>query len=318
MNDTLVSIVVPILNAKKSIEKCVESLINQTYPNIEIVLVDNGSTDETIKLLKGYQGSEKIRVFFEENPGVFYARNRGIENSNGKYITFVDADDYLEQNAIEKEIELLNKENSEILFFDYYFEKNEQSKKCNNKSTYGLYKNYNREKLLLDMCIGKYFASVWRGIFLADIVKNKTFFRKTKFAEDLLFDIECILKASRISVVDVLLYHYVDNDESALKKIQHDLQNTIDYLKQFDNVVAENSGENLQNIYVQTLNICCLRILNTSIKYQEFKKWFLLIEPIHLTNSSDRISKYVKNHNTVKAYIILWCRKIVNKIKRED
>ena len=317
MNNYLVSIIIPILNARKHIKKCLTSLINQTYKNIEIILVDNGSTDGTIRLIEEYESKDKrVKVFCEEKQGVFNARNTGIANSNGEFITFVDIDDYLEENAIEKEIKQIEEQNADILFFNYYKEDRDSIKKCDDNIEYGIYYENNKKIILERMCCEKYFASVWRGMYSAEIIKNKIFFRPTKYAEDLLFNIESIIKAKKIYVCNLLLYHYVDNELSSLKKLQYDLQNTIDFLNQLDCIVGENVNEDLQEIYIKSINICCLRILNTSIKYKEFKKWFSKIKLTNMMNNQDTMVKCINNNNFVRAYSILWKRKIINKIKR--
>ncbi len=316
MKTPLVSIIVPVFNTEKTIELCLNSIVKQTYKDIEIIVVDNGSSDQTESIARKFVNKDnRVRLLSEPKQGVFHARNRGIANSNGNYITFVDADDYLESAAIAREVELLIQDGVDIVLFDYFLNRGNTIQKCSDYLEYGLY-NTNKKIILEKMCSEEYFASVWRGIYSADLIRNKIQFRKTKYSEDLLFNIECIVNANEIRVSNLPLYHYVDNDASSLKKLQYDLQNTIDYLDQLDCLVKENNNIDLQKVYIRSLNVCCLRILNTSIKYKEFKKWFSKIKLTNMMNNQDTMVKCINNNNFVRAYSILWKRKIINKIKR--
>ena len=97
-----VSIIVPIYNTRHMVERCLDSLIQQTYKNIEILLVDDGSTDGSGEICKVYKkNNEKISYIYQENQGVSKARNTGLQYATGKYITFVDSDDYVRKNFVE-------------------------------------------------------------------------------------------------------------------------------------------------------------------------------------------------------------------------
>lgn len=99
VTDDLVSMIVPAYNCQQTIEQCVESLIAQTYPNCEIIVIDDGSTDDTSVILQKY--GHKIRYIYQENGGVSVARNRGIHEAAGKYIVFCDSDDYVSETYVE-------------------------------------------------------------------------------------------------------------------------------------------------------------------------------------------------------------------------
>ena len=116
--NTLLSVIVPIYNAENNLEKCLDSIIDQTYKNLELILINDGSTDGSLKICNKYKKNDnRIRLFSKENNGVSSARNLGISMAKGHYITFVDADDYLDLNAYE--IALSNFGNNEAVFFSY-------------------------------------------------------------------------------------------------------------------------------------------------------------------------------------------------------
>ena len=98
--DRLVSVIIPVYNSGNKIKKCIKSILNNGYSNIEIIIVDDGSDKETVDICNSLEKEEKIRVIHQENAGVSSARNKGIEQARGEFITFVDADDTIDSNLI--------------------------------------------------------------------------------------------------------------------------------------------------------------------------------------------------------------------------
>ncbi|EKP7814543.1 glycosyltransferase family 2 protein, partial [Campylobacter jejuni] len=105
-----ISVIIPIYNVEKYLDKCLKSVINQTYKNLDIILVDDGSIDNSLNIAKEYaKKDERIKIIHnEENLGTFAARNNGVKHSNGEYLMFLDPDDFLELEACEKLILLIN------------------------------------------------------------------------------------------------------------------------------------------------------------------------------------------------------------------
>lgn len=117
MKNELITIIVPVYNVENYLIKCIESLINQTYTNLEILLINDGSTDNSLKICEEYSMVDKrIKVFNKENGGLSDARNYGIEHSRGKYLLFVDSDDYIHTQAIEILYSSLKKNLADISF----------------------------------------------------------------------------------------------------------------------------------------------------------------------------------------------------------
>ena len=126
--DELVSIIVPVYNAEKYIKKCIESIINQTYKKIEVVIVDDGSKDNSVGILKKYEYDDRIKLILTKNHGVSTARNVAIEKCNGNFIMFADADDWLEPNAVEVLLNVAISTSAEIVQAGYYRNENEKIK----------------------------------------------------------------------------------------------------------------------------------------------------------------------------------------------
>lgn len=131
-----VSIVIPVYNAELYISRCLDSIINQTYTDLEIICVNDGSKDNSLQILKKYQEKdERIFVIDKENAGVSEARNDAIKRSSGQYITFVDSDDWLEKDAIELMYKALIENNADVVRSNYYINKNENESFINDKKT---------------------------------------------------------------------------------------------------------------------------------------------------------------------------------------
>ena len=117
----LISVVIPVYNTEKYLKECIDSVINQSYNNLEIILVDDGSTDNSLEICNKYADMDKrIKVIHKNNGGLSDARNVGIENANGKYITFVDSDDFIENDMYELLYNDVCENNAEIAGCDYY------------------------------------------------------------------------------------------------------------------------------------------------------------------------------------------------------
>lgn len=211
-----VSIIVPIYNIESYIERCVNSLIKQTYNNIEIILVNDGSTDKSGKVCDRLKKKDnRIKVIHQANGGVSKARNIGIQQSTGKYISFVDGDDYVLPNFIETLVELLINNNSQLAVIDYYRVQGE------NKETFSpnddTFLTFTPEEALNRIYDSKaYKGYPWNKLFVKDIIMaNKIYFKEgIKVFEDLLFCCQYIEYISQISWKRISLYMYELRDNS--------------------------------------------------------------------------------------------------------
>lgn len=111
-----ISVIVPVYNVEKYIRQCLESIINQTYKNLEIIIVNDGTRDNSMKIVEEYLSDERIRVINKENGGISSARNRGIEEATGEYVSFVDSDDWLEIDLYERIVQILEGNKVDIIF----------------------------------------------------------------------------------------------------------------------------------------------------------------------------------------------------------
>lgn len=203
-----ISIIVPIYNAEKYLNKCLDSLVNQTKKELEFILVNDGSTDNSEKIIKSYK-DDRIKYFKNKNQGIGKTRNFGIEKATGKYLMFLDSDDYLDLDACKRVYEKATKDKLDLVVFDFY--RVEQEKLVPviipNFINASLKENPN---LLLDINLGPCNKLFKREI----ITNNKTKFLENLKYEDTTFVVETINNAKKIGKVNEFLHYYVIHSQS--------------------------------------------------------------------------------------------------------
>ena len=221
MDDLLVSVIVPVFNPGDHLRKCLDSLVNQSYRNIEILLIDDGSTDDSSMICDEYVAKdERILCIHQYNKGVSSARNVGLEFSNGDYLHFPDSDDYIELGTYEYLLELIKEYKCDIVSFEYfvnYFDEEvEHQLDC---SHYGLFEKKDAQRLSL---IGIPFA--WNKFFNKKLIIGSADLPEIKFREDIyrgedsLFVRQVINNTEKKVYFDQKhLYHYVQSEESAVR-----------------------------------------------------------------------------------------------------
>jgi len=208
----LISIIVPVYNVERYLEKCVNSIINQTYKNLEIILVDDGATDSSGNMCDELAKSDnRIKVYHKENGGLSDARNYGVERATGDYIGFVDSDDYIDSEMYEKLYEAIKKENVDVA-------------ECSLKVIYPgkielftdekYYKVLGKTEYLEEyLTIKKVFGSVWTKLIKSDVAK-KLVFPKGKLYEDTYYAYDLINIANSFVLIDSPSYNYLMRENS--------------------------------------------------------------------------------------------------------
>lgn len=200
----LVSIVVPIYNVEQYLNKCINSIVNQTYKKLEIILIDDGSLDSCPRICDEWKGKdERIKVVHKKNGGLSDARNIGINISNGKYIFFVDSDDWIEKNTVEIMLETLEKNNADICCAGIFCEYPDKTIINNVEHLNGDSELF--YKKLYDNT--KYPVSAWNKLYKKELW-NKLSFPVGKLCEDAFTTYQLIDKAHKIIQIETPLYHY--------------------------------------------------------------------------------------------------------------
>lgn len=258
----LISIIVPVYNVEKYLSQCIESLINQTYTNIEIILVDDGSTDcSGIICDKLKKKDKRINVIHKDNEGLGLARNTGLNYVNGKYVTFIDSDDYADEDLIYNLYHNISKNDADTCIGGFkrvddlgkalYIERYE------NKS----YKKSDCRKIVLARMLGScpeksdsIRMSVWNVLYSVDIIqKNNIKFpsERVYISEDIIFDIEYYKHSQKCVLINTCSYNYRVNQQSLTQLYKKDKFEK--YLFLYNEILKKLQRDNFGNEFIVRL-----------------------------------------------------------------
>lgn len=216
-NKSKISVIVPIYNSEKYLETCLRSITSQTYRNLEIILVNDGSTDDSLAICKAFQEIDpRIKILSKSNAGVSEARNDGVTESRGYYLLFIDSDDYIDLDYVETLHRKIKEYNADVVIsngidFDADGEIPAKNRVHENK----ILRN---SEALKELYSEKYFSSVcWGKIFKRDVIGNTTFDKAMKIAEDFKFLDEVFAEADTVVVIPERKYHYFVRNGSVTK-----------------------------------------------------------------------------------------------------
>lgn len=249
-----VSVIVPVYNVEKYINKCLETLVNQTLKDIEIIVVNDGSKDHCENIILEYKSKypEKIVYLKKENGGLSDARNYGMIYAKGDYIAFLDSDDYVEYNTYEKLYDRAIETNADMVECDFYWEYSE------NKKIHDISANYKSKS---DMYANARVVA-WNKLYKKDIIINSNIkFPKGLRYEDLEFFYKILPKLNKIELINEPLIHYVQRDNS-ITYVQN--ERTKEIFQILDNIITYYKKENLYDTYSQELEYMYVRILFAS------------------------------------------------------
>lgn len=300
------SFIVPVYNTEKYLKKCLDSLVNQTYKDFEIIVVNDGSTDKSSSIISKYQKKYKnIIVIDKENEGLSMARNRGVQKSSGKYIIFVDSDDYVSNKLLEEVDKTID--DSDILRFQIATEDEEYTKI-----------NEYHEEGFESMCgydAFKYLSSyhfvepAWCHVIRKNYyIENKFSFKKGVYHEDFGLIPYVIYKARKVKSIDYIGYHYVQRNGSIMNN--NDYKKTVkkafDMLEQYKtmrlfakNINRKNNLDDYFLSYISNSVIVKARELKKDEKkvyINELKK-LNVFDGVLVNTRIRRFKKYLMKHN---------------------
>ncbi|MGR1373061.1 glycosyltransferase family 2 protein, partial [Streptococcus agalactiae] len=194
-----VTVIIPIYNSEAYLKECVQSVLQQTHPLIEVILIDDGSTDNSGEICDNLsQEDNRILVFHKKNGGVSSARNLGLDKSTGEFITFVDSDDFVAPNMIEIMLKNLITENADIAEVDFDISNERDYRKKKRRNFYKVFKNNNSLKEFLSG--NRVENIVCTKLYKKSIIGNLRFDENLKIGEDLLFNCKLLCQEHRIVV----------------------------------------------------------------------------------------------------------------------
>jgi glycosyltransferase involved in cell wall biosynthesis len=283
-----ISVIIPIYNSEKYLSECLESIINQTFKDIEIICINDGSKDKSEQIIKQYAKKDKrIILLNQENKGAGPARDKGIKISKGEYLSFIDSDDFFHFRTLEIAYNNIKKFNSDVLRFQYFQFKNKNELKINEKI-----ESYNIKNFSMSMgwcCV------VWNRIWKASIIKkNKISFGKLKSGQDNVFNAKIFPFLKNIILLDVkLAYH-----RKVYKSLSSNYKNKSMYLYKsipeiintwkMNNIITKTNSE---KIYYSLFNF--VSFFNK--EYKKIFKKYLISEKIIFNNDFISNSGRFKN-----------------------
>ena len=209
-----ISIIVPVYNAERTINRCVDSLLSQTYSEIEVLLVNDGSKDNSLDLCLEYQKQyDNVLVFTKENSGVSDTRNIGLKHATGTYVQFVDSDDFIAKNMCEKLLFALETEDADLAMCSMTVLKNQQRRSDNLSS--GVYYDENISKELIKIYKTNYINSPCNKLYKRDLITDN-FPSSISLGEDLLFNLSYLKNCKKIVCISDALYMYDYVNENSL------------------------------------------------------------------------------------------------------
>lgn len=213
-----ISVVIPVYNAEKSLKRCLDSVVNQTYDNWEVIAINDGSSDNSYKILQEYElKDQRFKILSQSNHGPGYARNVGIRETTGEYIVFLDSDDYIENLYFQELVECVKKNHSDIVFIDV-IQENPNGKLIKHE-TMSKYKNKTKDTIIRHQMTGKLPWGGCRKAVRAELIKrNNITYSEDIVGEEALFSFKALSSANIISFIDKPYYHYINYPNSQSKK----------------------------------------------------------------------------------------------------
>lgn len=305
----LFSIIILSFNNESTIEKAIKSALNQNFENFEIILIDDSSTDNSKKVIKKYKKEIEI-LFNNKNQGISYSRNEGLRKSAGDYILFLDGDDFLEPDFLEKFSLSIDNDNADLIVCSFNTIINKTKIKNIFKKQY--YQNKNLiTKRMLENFDNHMLYNVWNKCYKKSIIKtfNITFDENKLIGEDLKFNQEYLLKINTLSVIEKPLYNYVKSPKSTMNTYHENLfeirlKENEEFVYFFEKNKIQNYQHFLAKRFLERIYSCFVNLmykenkLGYNEKYSQIKK---------ITNHT-KTKEYLKifNGNSLKMKILLF------------
>ncbi len=329
----MVSIIVPVYNSEKYLRKCIESMINQSYKNIEIILIDDGSTDSSRRICEKYAIKDKrIKLLHKENSGPAAARNEGIKISEGEFIFFLDADDFIEKDALKLLIDCYNEQKADIIVGDFnkmiggvIEKRSDISFPSNRLLTKKDIIDYSRFYLKKP---NKYllFAFGWGRLFKTSIIKEKNIYFDTNLHtfEDVAFNFSYLEYVKKLYFLKKPVYNHLihDNYLSATMSIggnpkkmfgyKKALVNIGDFLK--NNLSEEDIMKEVGNAYIFLTIIQLVRTCGQINRDNKKKIYELIQETVNDSALQENIKFYSPSKGESKILPLLMRLKLINLI----
>lgn len=274
--NVLISIIIPVFNKEKYIAECLTSIITQTYTNLEILLIDDGSTDKSGQICDQFSNEDKrIKVIHKANGGVSSARNTGLRLAQGECISFVDADDCVDKEYISKMYEKIIDTKADISFCGYSKLINTNLYEINESLPEYVNVNTQDEAFVDFLCrlftLKNYiFGSCCRILFRKTLAKDIYFNPSIKISEDLLFLVNLMLKAKAITSVNQPLYFYRQVSASVSQSYKRDyLNNQVQLYLELEKIFNLLDNEICKKTFCSYTCLLCYYVISNELKFKQ-------------------------------------------------
>ena len=311
-NNFKVSIIIPIYNTDKYLRQCLDSVINQTFKDIEIIIVNDGSTDNSVNIIKEYQQKDSRIVFvdFSKHKGVSDAKNEGIKIAKGKYITFVDSDDWISKDYINILYDNITKYDCDIVVTNmFFFTKNKYIKIkmppfCYNDD---FSKEKNKKKLLTLNLIWCMVAKIYKK----DFIINNNVLCSGEIMDDNYFVYNAIICADNIKFVDETTYFYRTFRENSLTLNENRFYYLPELMNKIKNLLVSKNlyQQYKQSFYSQCYLLLASEIERTKIPKEEIDKICFKIKNEILNEKNIKIKIFDSVPYKIRTYIFIFCLK---------
>lgn len=315
-----ISVIVPVYNVEKYLPRCIDSILAQTFTDFELLLIDDGSSDNSGRICDKYAMNDKrIRAFHQENGGVSYARNMGLDKSKGEYVFFIDSDDYVESDCLASLYACMQNQSADIVFCDFIIEKSQTTYRYIKQSC-----SNDKIEIIKKLLCNELGGYLWNKLVRKEIFINNgiNFPNGIGIWEDLLVSVNLYYHSKNIAYMPCSLYHYVQyNTSSAMntfnkKKVDEKIK-VCELLKQL--LIKFNlQTKCLSELYRRQL-IAKMEYA-TDYKFYDFNKWNDIFPDAY--NEMKNLSYplwmklqmcLVRNRIYPIAYLILIMKRILNK-----
>lgn len=225
-----VSVIIPVYNVEQYLSQCLDSVVGQSYQNLEVILVDDGSTDGSKEICDYYaEKDERIRLIRQKNQGAANAKNTGLHYVTGELITFIDSDDYVENNWIERMVFILERENADLVECSFVLEYTDRVVPGNDDSF--CYKVFNSEEYMAQYLDNWTCSLFWNKLFRKELTEKIYFRRERRCIDDEFYTYKILTNADKIVRISDQLYHYRQRRSGAVASEKNQLQKTDDALE---------------------------------------------------------------------------------------
>lgn len=291
-NMPLISVIVPVYNVQDYLEKCFDSIKSNSYENLEIILVNDGSTDKCGEMCESFKESDsRVKVVNKPNGGLSSARNAGLEIANGDYISFIDSDDYIAHDMMEKLVVKAEEYNADVVQCGYC-KVNESGKTLDIVSGDSFFLDDNKKILDSFFVTNKYQVVVWNKLYRKEVVKNIRFI-EGKNNEDNMFEADILPKINRVYFLNDICYMYLQRESSIMGgTFSHKKMDSFFALK----YMMEKCQESYPEYICYVHKLVCLNVfyLDYLLSNQKNKKEFINDRKIMLSEFRDNW-KMIKN-----------------------